>query len=88
VAITTIGAVEAWDGTYIQIDNLAGGAEYEVDADSVIIYVDSKNCVGVEGGKIVLASEEQGSKINNVYVIGNSDNEIEVLFVDVNNEWQ
>jgi len=79
-------AVTAWDNTNITFDGFAG--EYEVDEDTVVIYIDSKNVKGVEGGEIVIAgTQDGGAYIENVYAVTNDvAGTVTVLFVDVNND--
>ena len=64
---------------------------YSITEDTLILYVDSDEEVGAEGGSIRLANAYNGSKVdisnNNVkyYFDGNSDKELSVIVVDVNN---
>ena len=73
--------------------NWVGGTSYtySITEDTLILYVDSDAEVGAEGGSIRQANLYNGSTVdiayNNVkyYFDGNSDNELSVLVVDVNN---
>lgn len=84
-----VRAITAWDGENMTF--YGQPKTYTVDEDTVIIYVDTEEQVGVEGGKIVLASKPDGENYAaNVLVrddVKDADNALEIIFVDVNNEW-
>ena len=62
---------------------------YDVDKDTVIIYVDTDAKTGVDGGKVELAGKAaDGSYINNVVYKADGDNDVNVLFVDIANEFK
>ena len=84
--VGTAGAVTGYDGTYVAFSGVPG--EYEIDEDTVVIYIDSAKVAGVEGGKIALATETNVADVydNNVYYILKDATTVKVLFVDVNNE--
>ena len=92
--ITTSGAVTAYaGGTEIVVKNENGTTIANFDNkladDATIVYVDTKNTKGVEGGSIQLASdaEASGYKIANVmYVLSSDNKKIVALFVDTNND--
>ena len=80
-------AVTAYDGSSIEIAN--GTKTFDVDDDTVIIYVDTEDKAGVDGGKIALANkDENGKYINNVIIVADDDADITILFVDVANDYQ
>ena len=82
-----IAAVEAYDGTNIKFSG--NSTVYKITDDTVILYIDSENEKGVEGGKISLADKTaEGAVINNVYFAVNSDKEVVLLVVDDANEMQ
>ena len=60
--------------------------EVEIDEDTIIIYVDSEENVGVEGGSIILADDMTGDDVveNNVRVATNNG-KVTIMYVDVNN---
>ena len=81
------GAVDGADAESFVID----GNEYKITDDTQVIYVDTDAVEGVEGGSIVEATDhnEAGVYEKNVYFIvdpDSDDNELLVVFVDVNNE--
>ena len=62
---------------------------YDVDKDTVIIYVDTDAKTGVDGGKVELAGKDQhDAYINNVVYKADGDNDVNVLFVDIANEFK
>ena len=97
------GKVSAYDAATGDITIVVGGSlsgsswvggtsyTYSITEDTLILYVDSDEEVGAEGGSIRLANAYNGSKVdisnNNVkyYFDGNSDKELSVIVVDVNN---
>lgn len=63
--------------------------EAKITSDSVIIYVDSDENVGVESGSIELATDVTGDdEINDNTFVLVKDGEVVVMFVDVNNNMQ
>ena len=83
---TTETAVVAFDGESIKFD---GDAQvYDVDKDTVIIYVDTDAKTGVDGGKVDLAGKDaSGNYVKNVLRIVDGDNDVNVLFVDIANDF-
>ena len=79
-------AVTAIDGD--KIDTTSNTALGIDDKDTQVIYVNTKDTKGVEGGKIALADEPvDGVYTMNVYVVGATDGEdLDAIFVDVNNK--
>ena len=79
-------AVTAIDGD--KIDTTIYTALGIDDKDTQVIYVNTKDTKGVEGGKIALADEPvDGVYTMNVYVVGAQDGEdLDAIFVDVNNK--
>ena len=91
-AALTAGAVTAYaDGEDINMINadqtsIANFANKLAD-DVTVVYVNVKDTKGVDGGKIRTASKNSnGAYIANVMYVLNSDDEVDVLFVDVNND--
>ena len=85
-AIATQDAVTGYDNGYNINLATTGALKFKDDNKSVIIYVDSANTKGVEGGSIALAQEvATGSYVKNV-VVKNTAGEVDVLFVDVANK--
>ena len=81
------GAVDGADDESFVIDN----NEYKITEDTQVIYVDTDAVEGVGGGSIVEATDHNtsGDYENNVYFIvdpDSTDNELLVVFVDVQNE--
>ena len=80
-------AVTGWSESTGKIQ-LSTGLSSEVDTkDTTVIYVDSKNGVGAEGGKIQLGQDRNNddvADVNNVRYLGNST-VLDLLIVDVNN---
>ena len=88
-AVVTAGAVTAFNGEKIIIN----GVTYDVDEDTVIIYVDAKNKAGAETFEISLAdkTDDETAYVNNVkfaYDVNdtNANKDITILFVDVLNK--
>lgn len=55
--------------------------------DATVVYVNTADTKGVDGGKIRTASKDSNDKyIANVMYKLDSENKVEVLFVDVNND--
>lgn len=87
-------AVVAYNGSSIKFNGDTN--TYDVDDDTVILYIDSDpdNRSIAEGGSITLADktepDENGNQkyINNVYYAVDSDKDVVLLVVDVNNEMQ
>ena len=79
-------AVTAIDGD--NIDTIANTALGIDDKDTQVIYVNTKDTKGVEGGKIALADEPiSGNYTKNVYVVGAANGkDLDAIFVDVNNK--
>ncbi len=61
---------------------------YEINDDTVIIYIDAENTAKAEGGTIQLASDKNaaGDKYDNVFFDANSAHELTLLVVDVQND--
>ena len=88
----TAGAVTAYaDGEDINMINadqsaITGFANKLAD-DVTVVYVNTKDTKGVDGGKIRTATKNSnGAYIANVMYVLNTDKEVDVLFVDVNND--
>ena len=81
-------AVTAIDGD--NIDTIANTALGIDDKDTQVIYVNTKDTKGVEGGKIALADEPtSGNYTKNVYVVNAvNGKDLDAIFVDVNNKME
>ena len=87
------GGTDAIKGMYVDKDgetvlNLLAGSK-NITKDTVIVYVDTENVTGAEGGELALAQETAvaGSYVKNVVVYDKptADGDLEVIFVDINN---
>ena len=91
----TYAAVTAIDGKNIDV-TMANGNEktaLEIDTeDTDVIYVNTKDTKGVEGGSIALADEpSNGNYTMNAYIASASINDgetLDVIFFDVNNKME
>ncbi len=79
-------AVTGYDNSKLQFNSTVG--TYKITNDTAVLYINTKDGKGVEGGSISLADEPTtGSFVNNVrFVDANGDNELDLLIVDVNNK--
>ena len=88
----TAGAVTAYAGgediNMVQADNSAiSSFANKMADDATVVYVNTADTKGVGGGKIRTASKDSNGKyIANVMYKLDSENKVEVLFVDVNND--
>ena len=88
----TAGAVTAYAGgediNMVQADNSAiSPFANKMADDATVVYVNTADTKGVDGGKIRTASKDSNDKyIANVMYKLDSENKVEVLFVDVNND--
>ena len=86
------GAVTAYAGgediNMVQADNSAiSSFANKMADDATVVYVNTADTKGVDGGKIRTASKDSNGKyIANVMYKLDSENKVEVLFVDVNND--
>lgn len=82
----TEGAIVAFDGAKVVFDGDA--TKYDVDDDTIIIYVDVEDKAGSEDGDIVIAdkNEAETAYIANVKYVVDADKDVVVLFVDVQND--
>ena len=86
------GAVTAYAGgediNMVQADNSAiSSFANKMADDATVVYVNTADNKGVDGGKIRTASKDSNDKyIANVMYKLDSENKVEVLFVDVNND--
>ena len=92
--IGSYAAVTVVDGKKIDV-KLAGGtvkSALEIDSeDTNVVYVNTKDTKGVEGGSVAEADEPTtGNYTMNVYIVGyaNDGDTIDALFVDVNNKME
>ena len=86
--IGSYDAVTAIDGD--KIDTTSNTALGIDDKDTQVIYVNTKDTKGVEGGKIALADEPiDGNYTKNVYVVNAvNGKDLDAIFVDVNNKME
>ena len=89
--LNTQSAVEAYDGETITF--IGNDGEYNITDDTQVIYVNTEDTEGAEGGSIRVATDhntENKFELNAVYVpdTKNSDGTYDLLalFIDVNNE--
>ena len=89
--LNTQSAVEAYDGETITF--IGNDGEYNITDDTQVIYVNTEDTEGAEGGSIRVATDhntEDEFELNAVYVpdTKNSDGTYDLLalFIDVNNE--
>ena len=89
--LNTQSAVEAYDGETITF--IGNDGEYNITDDTQVIYVNTEDTEGAEGGSIRVATDhntEDKFELNAVYVpdTKNSDGTYDLLalFIDVNNE--
>ena len=84
-AVGDLGAIEYSNGTQVKID----GTGYDLADDVTILNVNSDKQEGIPGSAITEAQEDVGGwTYSNAYYQLNSDGEIELLVVDVqNNRW-
>lgn len=89
--LNTQSAVEAYDGETITF--IGNDGEYNITDDTQVIYVNTEDTEGAEGGSIRVATDhntENEFELNAVYVpdTENSDGTYDLLalFIDVNNE--
>ena len=93
--VGSYAAVTVVDGKKIDV-KLAGGttvkSALEIDSeDTNVVYVNTKDTKGVEGGSVAEADEPTtGNYTMNVYIVGyaNDGDTIDALFVDVNNKME
>lgn len=84
------GAVTVIDGDEITVKYAGGTVPFTVDEDdTVVIYVDKSENVGMPADEIVLADkDEYDAEINNVYIYDvEFDKTLEVIVVDIDNDW-
>ena len=82
-----IGTVNGWDGVdKVQISGAANNSK--IDNDTVVLYVNSKDQVGVAGGEISEAVDQDGNgtKEDNVLYLEGGDKSFALIVVDVNQE--
>ena len=84
--ITTEDAITGYDGGYNIDFETSGSKVFKDDNKTVVIYVDTANVKGVEGGSIALAQEvSTGHYVKNA-VVKITGSEVDVLFVDIANK--
>ena len=89
-------AVTAIDGKKIDVKLANGDTKTALELDNEdtnVIYVNTKDTKGVEGGKVALADEPtDGNYTMNVYVVRdagvNNGDTLDAIFVDVNNKME
>lgn len=79
LANVMVGRVDNWDDKNMDKVQFAGTASYDVDKDTTIFNIDSKNHKGVNGNTIT-----EGDGINNnAYYIINSSDKVDLIIVDL-----
>ena len=88
VAKLTADAVTGYDEKSGKIQfSINNSTNYEITDDTTVLYVDTKNDKGQEGGSIALADKPENLYINNVLVVvPSTGKELALVIVDVNNE--
>ena len=82
---SAVAAITSFDGQYIRFGS--DTTRYEIVKDTVILYIDNDEVVGYEKGNIQLGSDKNSStKYENACYIANSDNELDLLVIDINND--
>ena len=82
---SAVAAITSFDGQYIRFGS--NTTRYEIVKDTVILYIDNDEVVGYEKGNIQLGSDKNSStKYENACYIANSDNELDLLVIDINND--
>lgn len=86
----TEAAVLAATDSRVQLKDASGIDTYKITADTVIVYIDTEDVIGSEGGSIATASDADATnyKANVAYKLTDdaSDKEIEVIYVATNGE--
>ena len=92
----TMGVVSGTGASKVQIatdlDNVkASNSSYTLNDDTAIIYVDSKNTDGAEGGSIQIGqlynSDSKAYAYNVRYMLNDSEDTVVLIIVDVNNDY-
>ena len=92
-SVKAIGTADAITGMYTDKDGdtalkMVTDTDATITKDTVVVYVDTSAKTGAEGGELALAQETtiSGKYVKNVVAYDKeSDNDLEVIFVDVNN---
>ena len=88
-------AITSYDGTYVRFQgidtdgNYTNTKRYEIVDDTVILYIDNDEVVGYADGSIQIAADKDattGEKYANAIYIANSDDELDLLVIDINND--
>ena len=61
------------------------GTDYDLTSDTVQMFVDTDAKTGATAGSITEANEVHGYYVKNAYAVVNSDNEVEFILVDTQN---
>ena len=92
----TMGVVTGTDKSKVQIatdpSNVASSTSYKLNDDTKVIYVDSKNTEGAEGGSISVGQLYKDGKVEkahayNVRFLTSEAGNVVLLIVDVNNDF-
>ena len=62
-----------------------GGTDYDLTSDTVQMFVDTDAKTGATAGSITEANEVHGYYVKNAYAVVNSNNEVEFILVDTQN---
>ena len=80
-------SIRAIDGDNLYLNGDTSSDKYEMTKDTVVMYYNSADMVGMAGGEILMADEiEEGVFVENAKAVVNSSKEISFLLVDVKNK--
>ena len=90
-SVGTKAAIWSYDGTYVTFGS--NGTRYKITSDTETFYINAKDVAGTTDGEIQIAQDkaiaagQDAAKYNNcVWVDSDNDKELDVLFVDINND--
>lgn len=86
--LSTALAVTGIDGDTLTVSDGSTSTDYYLTDDTEYLYVDTDTDVGSDSGAVVLASKETSGYVMNVVIVPGSDSEIDLIVVDINNEWK
>ena len=78
-------AITGWDGSKYIAFNGGSAVKMKDDNKTVVVYIDSANTKGVEGGEIAIASEVGTDIFQKNAVVAHDGSEVDVIFFDVAN---
>ena len=83
--VTTEGAIQGVNEKQTKV-TFDGSTQYDITADTVILYVDTENHEGLRSGSIVEANKFGDAYMNNVIYKTDGTDEVELLVIDVKNK--